>query len=372
MQVGKVPPALPALRQELQLGLVTAGWVVSIFSLVSACGGIAAGIVADRAGRPRLLVAGLACLALGSLVGALAATGATLLAARIIEGIGFVAIGVSAPSLIALAASDGDRRIALALWGSYMPTGMAGMMLLAPPLLSLWGWRGLWLTEVVLLLAVMLIALAALRSLPAGPGRSDWRWHNIPPALRRPGPWLLAGTFGVYTVQWMAVMSWLPTFMVDSARIGLAAAATLTAVAVLVNAPGNWLGGLLLPRGWPRWLVLALAAARLAAFGYAMLAAPVPAEARYGLLLAFSFFGGMLPSAAMAGIPVHARSPELIGITNGVLVQGSNLGALLGAPALAAAAGLFGGFQSAAWLLPTAAFVGILLALGVGMAERRL
>lgn len=372
MQVGKVPPALPALRLELGLGLVTAGWVVSIFGATSAFFGIAAGIAADRLGRPQMLVLGLFCLALGSGLGGFSQSGALLLGARAIEGIGFVAIGVSAPSLIALAASAADQRIALALWGSYMPTGMAAMMLLAPPLLSRFGWRGLWLAEAGLLLLVMLAAIAILRPVRGQqPRTTAWAWRDVRSALVLPGPWLLAAGFGLYTVQWMAVMSWLPTFLVDAAAISLGNAAILTAVAVLINAPGNWFGGFLLHRGLPRWLVLVLAEISLGLFGYEMFAAALPDATKYALLLAFSFFGGMLPSATLAGVPVHARTPEQIGATNGVLVQGANLGVLLGAPAFAAIAAAFGGWQSAAWLLPLVASIGIAVALTLGLVERR-
>ena len=70
--VGKMPPALPAVRADLDLDLVTAGWVVSVFAATGAAFGAAAGGVADRLGHRVMLVGGLVLLAAGDFLGALA------------------------------------------------------------------------------------------------------------------------------------------------------------------------------------------------------------------------------------------------------------------------------------------------------------
>ena len=48
--VGKLPPALPALSEELGLSLVAAGWIVSIFSVIGARVCLFVGFLVDRPG----------------------------------------------------------------------------------------------------------------------------------------------------------------------------------------------------------------------------------------------------------------------------------------------------------------------------------
>ena len=63
--VGKLPPALPALKTEFGLSLVEAGWVVSTFNTVALATAVGFGLMADRIGAFRFALAGLALLAVG-------------------------------------------------------------------------------------------------------------------------------------------------------------------------------------------------------------------------------------------------------------------------------------------------------------------
>ena len=48
MQIGKVPPALSLLREDLSVGLVASAWILSMFSALGALFGSAAGALADN------------------------------------------------------------------------------------------------------------------------------------------------------------------------------------------------------------------------------------------------------------------------------------------------------------------------------------
>jgi MFS family permease len=56
----------------------------------------------------------------------------------------------------------------------------------------------------------------------------------------------------------------------------------------------------------------------------------------------FSCVGGLVPSAVMGSVPFHAPTGRLIPATNGLLVQGSNLGIVLGPPFLSGIATVMG------------------------------
>src|SRR5688572_10614197 len=141
----KVPPALPALREELGLTLVESGFIATMFNVMGMTVGMLAGVLCDRFGHKRLAMTGLAVMVAGGLLGSAAPGFTTLLLSRFLEGIGFIVFVVSAPALMtAAAASVRDRSRALGLWSSYMPTGGTIALLAAPALIAVWGWRGLW------------------------------------------------------------------------------------------------------------------------------------------------------------------------------------------------------------------------------------
>ncbi|MEE8516986.1 MAG: MFS transporter [Alphaproteobacteria bacterium] len=372
--VGKVPAALPLIRAELGLDLVTAGWVVSIFNAIGVAVGMAVGVFADRFGRRRVAIGGLAALVLGSAAGAMAEVGWVLLLTRFFEGLGFVIIAITAAAILAKASQDRDRRFVLGAWGAYYPTGMAAMMLLSPPLLGAYGWRGLWLAVALATagwLVVMWVATRDANDLEAdSEGALPSSFDDIRVTVARPGPWLLAFCFGLYTLQWLALMAWMPTFLVESRGATLGMAATLTVIAVAVNIPGNLMGGYLLHRGVARWLLLAGAAALSVVLGIGIFLDVLGDPARYGLCLAYSFFVGVIPAAVLSGAPVFTPTANQLATTNGLLVHGANLGQVAGPPVVAAVVAATGSWDAGAWVFAAAGIIGTVLAFLVRGAER--
>ena len=369
-QTGKVPPVLPLLRAEFGFGLVAAGLVASGFNAAGALFGVLAGTAADRIGRQRALAAGLGLLAMGSLAGALVRDGQMLLATRLAESVGFVLVVVAAPSLIAEASTARDRRLTLSFWGTYMPVGVAVVMAAAPVLVPAIGWRGLWLLSTGLLAAVALLTAATARR-PGAPARHHGPKIALKRTLARPGPWLLGFSFTVYSLQWFAVVAWLPTFAIEQMGLSAFEAAIATALVSLVNIVGSIASGFIMGRGAPRWVLLAAVNGGLGLLASGVFSDAAPAF-RIGCALAFSAFGGLLPGAVMAGVPVHAASPAELGATNGVIVQCANIGSFTGPPLMAVAVAALGGWQQGRWLLVAVGAVGVGLALLLRRVEARM
>nr|WP_281354716.1 MFS transporter [Roseospira navarrensis] len=349
VHVGKVPPVLPTLSDDLGLGLIQGGFVVSTFYLLGMTLGLMTGVLADRLGRRRLVLAGLVSLCAGGAAGSLADGFAALLASRVLEGLGFMAVSVSSPALVVAASAPRDRPRTLALWSMFMPTGIAlglvaGSLTAAPE-----AWRGLWLAVAALTLAGTLTVTRMTRGLAAVHGPPPGSpWRVLGETLGRPRLLLLGAVFCAYAFQWIAVMVWLPTFLPAALGVGATTAALMTALVVIANVPGNYLGGRLLQRGVGLGRLVPGVSAVMALCAIGLFTEVLPPTARVTLVLVFSLTGGIIPAALFASAPARAASPGHLAAANGLLMQGSNIGQFLGPPLVAGAVTLAGGAWSGA------------------------
>lgn len=374
-QIGKAPPVLPVIRAELGMSLFLAGWILSTLNIIGLVLGSVAGAIADGIGYRRVLIAGLLCQAAGSLAGSCSAGPALLLCTRVLEGLGLVSAGVAAPALIFGVTQPRDIRIALAMWGSYVPAGIAMMMILTPFLTGIFGWRGLWQVNAGILAAYALFVALATKGLV---GRSSQRafrlaqlWEDMKRTSTSAGPLLLATTFSTYTLMWLAVMGFLPTLLIEGYGVKPDHASFLTALMVSMNVPGNLTGGWLLQRGLHRSRLIISAIVIMGFCSLAIYTPSLPFFLRYLACLAFSGCGGVLPASVMSGVPVHAPEPRLVGTTNGLIMQGSNLGQVIGPPTLALIVSATGGWEGGAWFLGSVALVGVSLAACLARLESR-
>ncbi|MEO5670202.1 MAG: MFS transporter, partial [Ramlibacter sp.] len=292
-QIGKLPPAIPALREAFGASLVQMGWIASIFNLVAACGGLAMGLIADRIGRRTLLKFGLAVLGCGAFLGFTSGTLPMLFMSRILEGLGFLCVVVAAPVLVREVVAPNRQRLALGIWSAYTAVGMTLMLATAPWSLPAFGWQGGWWLGVM---GAAILLLVVARRFP-GAGKRTVQSVGVAGlfrGLRAPTPWCLAASFGLYTFQWMAFMVWMPTYLLEQG-MGLTEVSGAVALMIAVNAPGNMAGGWLLQRGLPLATLVLVSAAALSTAGFAVFASMPPAGVVIVLGTLLSFFGGILP-----------------------------------------------------------------------------
>jgi EmrB/QacA subfamily drug resistance transporter len=124
--------AIPDIQREL--GLSTAGieWVVSGYILTFAGLLLAGGRLADRFGRRRLFLIGLAVFTASSLVAGFAGGAGTLIAARALQGIGAAAVTPTTLAIISATFTDPkERNAAVGIWG-----GVGALALAVGPVLG--------------------------------------------------------------------------------------------------------------------------------------------------------------------------------------------------------------------------------------------
>lgn len=368
MHLGKMGPALPSLRESLGLDYVAGGRIASAITVLALCTGLFAGLVAARLGAGRSVVLGLLVMAAGGTLGALAGGDDLLLVARVIEGAGYLASGTAAPVLVAAGVAPRQRTLALSLWGTTVPLGSALALVIAPPVIGLGGWRDLWFVvaglAVVTALAVILARgrVAAVAQAARGPaGSAPARGPLI--ALRSPPGWIGALIFSAYSLQFWALLNWLPTALGEVGRLSLGVAALVTAAVVAMNALGNLAGGALLRRGWQRPALIGGASLVMGLAGIAMNQHGLPDGIRLAACFVLSGVGGVIPAALVSSAPLLVERQSETGYFQGFFMQGAALGQFAGPIAAAAAVAAAGGdWAATVWVTAGAAAIAILLA----------
>lgn len=378
LHIGKIPPAIPVLRDALGVSLVEAGFLLSMVQMAGMLGGVFIGLAADGFGLRRSMLLGQLVLASASLTGAWATQPAELLVLRALEGLGFLLVVLPVPSLIRQLVPPSRLALHLGLWGTYMATGTSLVLAGGPVLMAVVGWQGLWV-----ILAVVSLAVAGwlLRRVPSDQARraaaagvattsptasaaARVQWsQRLRDTLTRSGPWRVAIIFSMYSSQWLAVIGFLPSIYAQAGLSGQLAG-LLTAFACLVNVTGNVAAGRLLHRGvCARHLLYAgFVAMGLTAF---VAFSPLTAEApvvRYLAVVIFSAVGGLIPATLFA-LAVHvAPNEHTVSTTVGWMQQCSSTGQFLGPPLVAWVAGVAGGWQWTWVITGVASVVGLVLA----------
>ena len=150
--------ALPSIQRALHFSSAASlQWVVNAYIL--AFGGflLLGGRVADRFGRRRVFVAGVALFVIGSLAGGLAESSSLLVAARAVQGLGGAFMAPAALSLVTVIFTEGEERNrALGVWAAIAGTGAAIGLLLGGVLTSGLSWRWVFFVNIPIgLLAVV-------------------------------------------------------------------------------------------------------------------------------------------------------------------------------------------------------------------------
>jgi EmrB/QacA subfamily drug resistance transporter len=154
--------ALPAIRDQLGLGLAGLEWVINGYTLPLAAFMLLGGQLADRHGRRRVFMIGLAVFTLASLLAGLAPNTATLIGARALQGVGAALVAPASLSIIAATFPANERGWALGVWAGVTATALGIGPLLGALVTDSLGWEWIFLLNVPLGVGAWLVARALL------------------------------------------------------------------------------------------------------------------------------------------------------------------------------------------------------------------
>jgi EmrB/QacA subfamily drug resistance transporter len=163
--------AFPVLGETFETSTAALSWVLNGYTIVFAALLAPAGRIADRVGRRRVFLTGLATFLAGSLGCALAWGVGSLIAFRVVQAVGGAMITATSLALLLHAFPPARRATAIAVWS--MVGGVAAA--LGPPiggLLVELSWRWIFLVNVPVGIAALVVGL---RVLPESRDESETR-----------------------------------------------------------------------------------------------------------------------------------------------------------------------------------------------------
>lgn len=175
MDISIVNVALPSIRADLNASVSDLQWTVDAYTLVLAGFLLLGGSTADRVGRRRVFLIGLAIFGLGSLLCSLAPGVGWLIVARAVQAVGGMMLNPVAMAIVATTFPDrAERARAIGVFGSMSGLSLAVGPILGGALVDTFGWRSVfWVNVPVVVAAIVCTALFVPESRAARARRFD-------------------------------------------------------------------------------------------------------------------------------------------------------------------------------------------------------
>ncbi|MEU8132627.1 MFS transporter [Streptodolium elevatio] len=219
--------ALPDMRAALDLSPTASSWALNAYTL--AFGGLLllGGRLGDTYGRLRMFVTGVGLFTAASLLAGLAPWAWWLIAARVLQGVGGALVGPSTMALIVSTFEGPARARAISWYSAVLGGGASVGLVLGGVLTELASWRWVFLVNVPLGAALMVLARRVVREPQRPEAAADRPKFDLAGAL--------TGTVGVAALVYACIRAgdtgWSDTRTVAA----LIAAAVLLPAFVLVE-----------------------------------------------------------------------------------------------------------------------------------------
>ncbi|MER8041073.1 MFS transporter [Streptomyces hydrogenans] len=220
-----VGAALPDMQHRLHTQLTGLQWIVDAYVLLVAMLLLSGGIFADRFGRKRVYLTGVAVFTVASVLCSLAPSAGWLVAGRMLQGVGAAALSPASLALLAFAHPAPRERVkAIGLWAGISGIGLAAGPVAGGVLTEAFGWPAIFLVNLPI---GAILLLAGVRHL-------DESRNPNAPAIDIPGTILSVLAVGALTYGLIegGAVGWTSPVILGS----LTAAAVLLAAFVAVEA----------------------------------------------------------------------------------------------------------------------------------------
>ena len=247
MQVGLIGPIAPDLRAGFGLSQAEFGLVASLITAAGALTAIPTGVWAARAGLRKSLVLGCVMMIAGAAIFATANITTLLYVGRLVTSIGYLLIVVGAPSWMAGFNNPKLVAMAMSIWGTFIPVGIALGNWVSAAMVVWLDWR--LAVGACTLPIVILLPLLAMMEKPETPTARKSLSVGVIGVLKSRAALKVALTFSAFAGATSAALAFMPAMMVDNLDIGIAlAAGIIGTTAIAGNIVGSIGAGMALGR----------------------------------------------------------------------------------------------------------------------------
>jgi cyanate permease len=212
-QFQTVPSDGPFLIDNLGLGFAQLGTLIGLYMLPGIVIALPGGMLAQRFGAERVVLSGLVLMVLGGAMMGLDSV-PLVFAGRLISGLGAVFINVLMTKMVTDWFARRDIVVAMALFVSSWPLGIALGLLSFPPLASAYGWAAV--MDVAAAVVAICLALVWLVYRPPPDAPAEYG-HGLQIDLSR-REWLLISLagfiWGVFNAGYVILIAFLPDLFV--------------------------------------------------------------------------------------------------------------------------------------------------------------
>ncbi len=171
--------AVPEMAADLQVSAQTQAWVLAGYVLAAGSLMIAGGRLGQAAGYTRAMTIGLIVFGLASGVGGAAQDGATLIVARVAQGVGAAVMTPAAMARLSAAFPGADRARAYGVFGTIMGSGTAIGLLLGGGLTQLLGWRACMYVNIAFVVVALVLSVLARDRVARSAGHARGWWRGV-------------------------------------------------------------------------------------------------------------------------------------------------------------------------------------------------
>ncbi|MBB3591055.1 EmrB/QacA subfamily drug resistance transporter [Rhizobium sp. BK529] len=175
LEISSVPAILPTLEKVLHADFSSLQWIMNAYTIAVTTVLMAAGTIADRYGRKRVFLIGIAAFGLTSLVAGLAQNASLLIAARFLQGMSGGVMLICQVAVLSHQFQEGRARsIAFGWWGIIFGLGLGFGPIIGVAIVAAAGWQWVFLIHAVLAAVTIALALPGIEeSRDPGAGRLD-------------------------------------------------------------------------------------------------------------------------------------------------------------------------------------------------------
>jgi predicted MFS family arabinose efflux permease len=318
----------PGFVDQFSLDALAVGTLVGLYMIPGLFLAIPGGVLSQRVGERRFLIACLALIAAGGAICGLADGYWSIWAGRLISGIGAIGMNVVMAKIVIDWFQGDEIATAMALFLTGYPAGIAIALVTLGTLATPAGWSQAFLITGALGLAALIVFAASYQ--PAQ-GQAAGPSVTLRPSAGEIGMVCLAGAiWALYNAAYIIIVSFVPLFL-HSTGMAPASAASVVGVGMWVAIIAGPLGGVLSDR-LRRPTAFIVTCVLIWGFGFTLIPWADSLPLLLTLVALVSFIGNLPPGpiVALAGevLRPQARSTGM-GIFYTLLYLGLGLGPIL-------------------------------------------